>query len=310
MNIKLPASVAISLTVFSAAFAADSTNSVPPPVPGFPIGWCIRSRAPVFADAKGAGFEYVELALQDVLPLSDEDFAKLAGELQSLNLRALSGYNPIPKELKLVGPDVDPAKLDEHTGRLLKRAGELKLTYLVLNSAASWRVPDGFEHDKAFGQLADFSRRFADAAGKRNITVLIEPMRGTDSNMITNVAEGLKLVEAVNDPHFQMMVDYSFLTIQHDDPKNLLAVGRHLRNVHISNPSANRTYPMSDTDSDYAPFFRVLKDIGYRGGISVHGGTQAFSNDAPRAITFLRGKAKELATSSSRRQEALPSSPH
>lgn len=283
----------------SNGFAADSNNTaaaaLPPPVAGYPIGWCIRAKAPAFADAKGAGFEYVELALQDVLPLSDDDFNQLAAELQKLNLRALSGYNPIPKELKLVGADVDAVKLEDHLNRLLTRAAALKLTYDVLNSAASWRVPDDFPRDKAFAQLTDFSRHFAESADQRGLTVLLEPMRGTDSNMITNVAEAVKLVEAVNRLNFQMMVDYSFLTIQHDDPKNLLAAGKHLKHVHLSNPAANRTYPMSDGESDYAAFFAALKQIGYRGGLSVHGGTQAFSNDAPRAITFLRGKAKQLA---------------
>jgi sugar phosphate isomerase/epimerase len=91
------------------------------------------------------------------------------------------------------------------------------------------------------------------------------------------------------------MVDYSFLTIQKDAPKNLVAAGKHLRNVHISNPAANRTYAMADDESDYAAFFRVLKQIGYRGGLSVHGGPKtSFTNDAPRTITFLRGKAAEL----------------
>jgi hypothetical protein len=48
-----------------------------PPVPGFPVGWWIRARSDVFADAKRAGFEYVELALQDVLGLPDREFEQL-----------------------------------------------------------------------------------------------------------------------------------------------------------------------------------------------------------------------------------------
>lgn len=284
-----------SLAVSAEPTTAPASATLPPPVPGLPVGWCIRAKAPAFADAKSAGFEYVELALQDVLPLSDDDFGKLAAELQRLNLRARSGYNPIPKELMLVGTNVDRARLDAHLDRLLARAAALKLDYLVLNSAASWKVPDGFAHDQAFAQLADFSGRFADAAGKSGITVLIEPMRGTDSNMITNIAEALKLVEAVNQPNFQMMVDYSFLRIQNDDLNELLAVKSHLRNIHISNPP-KRTYAMNDDESDYATFFALLKQINYRGGLSVHGGPlHSFTNDAPLAITFLRKHAAELA---------------
>jgi D-psicose/D-tagatose/L-ribulose 3-epimerase len=275
--------------------AASAGTSLPPPVPGYPIGWCIRAKLEVFVDAKVAGFEFVELALQDVLGLPDAEFNIFASVLQSNPPRALSGYNPIPRELKIVGPEVDTAALDAHLRRLIDRAAALKLDFLIFNSGAAWRVPEEFPSEQAFNQLVEFSRRFADEAGKKGITVLVEPMRSADSNQITTIAEAIKLVETVNNPHFQMMVDYSFLTIQKDDPRALLAAGKRLRHVHLANPSANRSYPMDDSDSDYAAFFDVLKQIGYRGGLSVHGGTKSFATDAPRAITFLREKARKLA---------------
>src|SRR5581483_4080041 len=106
-------SISFSLILlFSLASRADTTNApapaaLPTPVPGIPVGWCIRAKTPVFADAKAAGFEYVELALQDVYGLSDPDFSRLVADLQRLGLNARSGYNPIPKELKIVGPDVE-----------------------------------------------------------------------------------------------------------------------------------------------------------------------------------------------------------
>ncbi len=275
---------------------AGPASDAPPPVPGYPIGWCIRAKPEVFADAKSAGFEYVELALQDIIHLSDADFQKLAGRLQELQLTALSGYNPIPKDLNLmvVGPDVDKTREEEHIHLLLARASALKLRYIILNSGGAWRVPDNFSREQAFAQLAGFSQRFAGEADKQGITVLIEPLRSSDTNLITTIAEALKLVETVNRPNFQMMVDYSFLRIQKDNLDDLLKVGPHLRDIHISNPPA-RTYPMDESESDYAGFFRILEQIGYRGGLSVHAGTKSFATEAPRAIAFLRKMAGDLA---------------
>jgi hypothetical protein len=109
----------------SDASAALASPPLPPPVPGYPIGWCIRAKPDVFADAKSAGFEHVELALQDVLPLSDDEFTKLAENLQALKLRALSGYNSVPKEIMIVGSEADVAKQDEHLRRLIERAALL-----------------------------------------------------------------------------------------------------------------------------------------------------------------------------------------
>src|SRR4029453_13693030 len=83
-----------------------STTVVPPPAAGFPIGWGIRARPEPFNHAKRAGFEYVELALQDVLGLSNADFEALRAEFESTGVPALSGYTPIPADLKIVGPDL------------------------------------------------------------------------------------------------------------------------------------------------------------------------------------------------------------
>jgi D-psicose/D-tagatose/L-ribulose 3-epimerase len=157
-------------------------------------------------------------------------------------------------------------------------------------------VPDGFAADDAFGQLSAFARQFAVAAAREGMTVLVVPLRGTDSNMITTVAEALRLVKAVDHPAFAMMVDYSFLTIQKEGPSVLLQTGSHLKHVHLPNPANKRTYPMDDGESDYASFFGVLKRLNYRGGLSVHATTSAFAADAPRAIAFLRGHARQLAT--------------
>jgi D-psicose/D-tagatose/L-ribulose 3-epimerase len=301
------------LACSSAALAADSTPTVsekketaslalPPAIPGFPVGWCIRAEPEVVADAKAAGFEYVDLAMQDVIAKSPEDFTKLVNQLQTSGMRALAGYNSVPKMIKLVGPDVNKSWQEGHLTALIARASALKLTYLILNAGGSWQVPEGFSREEAFSQVADFCRRFADAAAKENITVLIEPLRSTDSNMLITIAEAVKLVETVKHPHFHLMVDYSFMMITKDDPAALLKAGKHLKHVHIANPTPTpRVYPMDESESDYAAFFRVLKQIDYRGGLSVHAGTKSFATEAPRAIAFLRRQGAQLAGSSNGR---------
>lgn len=288
--------LAVAFSAVRIGAAETPAPTLPPPVPGFPVGWCIRANAETFAQAKDAGFEHVELAMQDVLPLSDEDFVRLASRLRALNLRALSGYNCVPKELRLVGPEADLAKQAEHLALLITRASLLKLDYLILNAGAAWRMPDGMTRADALKQLRDFCRRFALVAGQRQMTVLLEPLRNSDTNLITTLAEAVELVRAVDHPSFQLMVDYSFLRIQKDDLVQLRHARGMLRNVHIANPDKTpRVYPMAKGESNYAEFFTLLKEIGYRGGLSVHAGTQDFAGEAPRAIAFLRGEAAELA---------------
>ena len=287
-RIALVAAVVIAGTIAAAA------PDVPAPVQGYPIGWCIRAQPAAFADAKTAGFEYVELAMQDVLGLSEADFSTIRDQLNALGLDAYTGYNAIPAEMRLVGPGVDARRQDEHFAHVLTRAKSLGLEHIILNSGASWRVPDNMPVEPAFSELVAVVQRFAGAASKERIGLLVGPLRSTDSNMITTIADAIRLVETVNRPNVGLMVDYSFLRIQKDDLSALLDARPLLKHVHIANPEGGRTYPMDPTESDYASFFGVLKEIGYRGRLSVHARTSSLAADAPRAIAFLRGEARKL----------------
>jgi sugar phosphate isomerase/epimerase len=268
------------------------SEAIPPPVAGFPIGWCIRAQGSAPDDAKVAGFEYVELAMQDVLSLSDEDFDKAAARFAALGVPAVVGYNVVPAELMLVGPDADKAKQDAQLGKALARAKRLGLKMVVLNNGPARKVPDGFDKDKAWKQLVDFGRRFAAAAKKNDLTVLVQPLRPEETNLVTNVPDALKLVSAVGQPNFQLLVDYSFMAMQNEDPAVLEKAKGHLKHVWISNPNG-RVYPMSADEADYPAFFAALKKIGYRGGISIHAKTDNFFADAPPALAFLRKMAAE-----------------
>ncbi len=270
------------------------SDSIPPAVAGYPIGWCIRAKGSAPDEAKAAGFEYVELALQDVLDLPEDEFGKAVERFRALGVPALTGYNLIPAELKLVGPEADVAKQDAHLQRALPRVARLGVKYVLLGSGPSRRIPEGMAREAAWKDLVGFGKRLALAAKSHGLTVLVQPLRSTDTNLVTTVGEAVDLVKAVRQPNFQMMVDYSFMTIEKEHPMVLRKAGRHLKHVQIANPNG-RGYPMNAGEADYATFFRELERINYRGGISVHARTDNFYGDAPRALALLRQAAAGLA---------------
>jgi sugar phosphate isomerase/epimerase len=270
------------------------SDPIPVPVPRYPVGWCIRAKGSAPDDAKAAGFEYVELALQDVLDLPDGEMQQAAERFRNLGIPALTGYNLIPAELKVVGPEADITKQDEHLARALPRVAQLGVKYVILNNGPSRKIPEGTAREAAWKQLVDFSKRLAQAARAHGLTVLVQPLRSTDTNLVITVAEAVDLVKAVRQPNFQMMVDYSFLTIEKEDPQVLRKARPYLRHLQIANPNG-RGYPMKADEADYAKLFKVLREIRYQGGLSVHARTDNFFADAPRAITLLRQNAATLA---------------
>jgi sugar phosphate isomerase/epimerase len=257
----------------------------------YPIGRCVRVvgvTAP--EDAAKAGFEYIELALQDMLPLPEAEFEKEVARIKALKIPAISGYGFLPAELKVVGPEVDRAKVEEALRFGLARAQRLGLTMAVYGNLLTRgrSVPEGFAKADAWKQMVEFGKRAAAEAGRRGMTVLFEPMPARGGVLVNTVAEAAELVKAVGDEHFRLLVDYGYFTDSGESLGVLRGAARLVRQVEIQNPKG-RVYPRTAEESDYAGFVRALKDGGYRGGFSVHGAPADFWVDAPRAIEMLRG---------------------
>ena len=280
------------------ALAAESAPIVPPPVPGYPIGRCVlvlNITSP--EDAKTAGMEYLELNMPSMLPLSDAEFGAPVKRLRGLGIPLVSGYGFMPEDLKVVGPAVDQVRVEAAVRRGLDRAKQLGLSMVVHGNVinASRTAPAGFPLAEARKQFADFCRLAAREGAARGITVLIQPMGTSATNVINTVAEGLALVEEMKSPNLQLLVDFTTMVEGREDFAILHRAGPHIKQIEIQNPNG-RIYPQKADEADYAGFFRALKKGGYVGGFSIHGKPGEFFKTAPVAMTLLRGlAAKELA---------------
>jgi D-psicose/D-tagatose/L-ribulose 3-epimerase len=257
------------------------------PVPGLPVGYCTGGEGRSPEEAKAAGFEFVEVRLRDVAALSDEDFAKLEARTRALGIPVLSAINLLPANLKVVGPEVDRDRQQAYLQRALARGARLGMKLAVFGSGGARTAPPGYAREAAWKDLVDFGRRAAAAAQKHGITVAVESLRREETNMINTAAEALALVRAVAHPSFQMIVDHYHMSAEKEDPAIILEAREHIRHVQIANPDG-RTFPRAAEESSYATLFRYLREIGYRGGISVEARSTDFATDAPRSIALLR----------------------
>ena len=139
-------SVAAGVSMVRSARAAEA------PVPGYPIGRCVRVLGvTVPEDAKKVGFEYLELALQDLLPLDDSEFDQVVKRLTAIGIPLVSGYGFLPPKLHIAGPGVDWAEVDAALRRGLGRAKQLGLQMVV------------------FGNLNGESRRMVNGTSPENV---------------------------------------------------------------------------------------------------------------------------------------------
>ena len=249
------------------------------------IGVCVDPDR--FDAAQAAGFDYVETNASKVAALTDEDFAKLAAQVAQLRIPLAASMSFIPGAIKLTGPDVDPTKQLAYVTATLGRLKRLGVKVVVFGSGGARRVPEGFSKDEAFTQLVDFCRRIAPVARDTGITIVVEPLRRQETNIINTAREGLALVRAVDRPEIKLLVDYYHLAEEGENADVIAEAGPLLAHAHIANPKG-RVYPLSLDESAYGGFFSNLCKIGYQGRLSIEASTTDFATQAPQAIALLR----------------------
>lgn len=249
------------------------------------VGYCTRLAN--LEAAKAAGFDYVELATSEIAALSDAEFGQAAARIRQAGLPVPATNLFLPATLKVTGPEIDRDQQMAYVRKAFARLEQIGTTIVVFGSGGARQVPAGFSKDEAMRQLVEFGRRIAPEARARGITIAVEPLRPEETNIINSAAEGLALVEAIDDPNFQLMVDFYHLASVKEDPSIVVRARDHLRHLHMANPDG-RVFPRAAGEYDYAPFFAALRTIGYDRRISVEASTKDFTGDAPQAITFLR----------------------
>jgi D-psicose/D-tagatose/L-ribulose 3-epimerase len=194
----------------------------------------------------------------------------------------------LPSSMRLTGPQpTDREQLLAYVTKAFARLNRLGVKILCFGSGGARRVPDGFPKDEAFKQLVAFGKLIAPEARAQGITVVIEPLRQQETNIINTTAEGLALVNAVGDPNFELLVDFFHLASEKEDPAIIVRAGSHIRHLHMANPQG-RVFPLDWNEFDYGPFFENLKKIGYTGRISVEASSKDVASEGPKSIALLR----------------------
>ncbi len=249
------------------------------------VGYCAELKEVDAANA--AGFDYLELRTSEIAALSDADYEKLVEKLKRLKISVPVTYLFIPGSIKLTGPKIDQEQQMNYVRKAFDRVSRLGARLITFGSGVARQVPEGFSKEAAFKQLVEFCQRIGPEAKARNLTIVIEPQRKQECNIINSAAEGLELINAVNHPNIQLMVDFYHLAEEKENPAIILKAKDHIRHLHMANPTG-RVFPLKWEEYDYGRFFENLRQIGYDQRISIEAGTKDFPKEAPQAIAFLR----------------------
>jgi len=255
------------------------------------IQWGYCTKCTDAARFKAAGWDYVEESVQGLLQgtLPDAEW-KGAETAQASPLPIPSANSLVPATHKITGPSVDAAALKSYMTAVLQRAAKVGMKTVVFGSAGARNYPDGFDRATAKKQILDFLAMAAPIAQQNGVLIVAEPLNKRESNIMNTVAESMEYVKELNHPNFKCLVDSYHFWLDNEPLKNLEAAMPSIKHVHVADRDG-RVAPGRSGTSDYKPFFKVLKQGGYDGLISVEAGdTGKTAGDEGKILSFLKSE--------------------
>lgn len=223
-----------------------------------------------FLKEQGAGF--LTVGTNDLLcpDQPEEVFAKKLAQALAAPLPVLACNGFIrPAHLRCVGPQANHDEVLAWADIALGRLKRVNGKFMVFGSGGARRIPDGWSREKAEEQFIALLKLMGPLAEKHGVTVVVEQLQAKECNFINRIAHAASLIRAAGHPHIRLLADLYHMARMEDTPddlKNAMDVVAHMEIAE----KEERTFPGIKGD-DFRPFFRVLKQSGYRGAISIEG---------------------------------------
>lgn len=240
---------------------------------------------------EGAGYDYMELPLAQVMELNDENFEELLTQIRETGIPCEACNNFFPAYVRITGEEADMGKIHDYVERALDRAERMGAKVIVFGSSGAKNVPAGFSYEKAYEQIVDTLALVDTCISDRGIRIAIEPLNRMESNIILNLTDGMKLVEDVKtctgkkETSVRLLVDYYHHKMEKESMNVLRKAADMLIHVHFAD-SNGRVYP-EEPCKEYEEFFSVLKAGGYDERVSVEAYTKTPERSIQKAV-FLK----------------------
>lgn len=238
------------------------------------------------------GYDYIELSLANIMALSETDFRGLKKRVRDAGIPCETCNNFFPSSIHLTGPQEDGNKTMEYSKKALERASQLGVEVIVFGSAPAKNIPDGFPSEQAWNQIVKMLKTIAPIAQERGITIVIEPLNKIESNLINTVYEGLQLVKFVDMDNIQLLADYYHMTVSNETYEIILESGHTIKHVHFAEVLGRR-FPRAQK-KEYLQFFSNLKNVDYKGRVSIEAYSDDLINDAAIALKILKDIDEQL----------------
>ncbi|MCL1843770.1 MAG: sugar phosphate isomerase/epimerase [Defluviitaleaceae bacterium] len=233
----------------------------------------------IFDAVAEAGFDYVELPFSALSALSAEKVAELRNELKAIPCLACNLF--FPPALTLVGRGTDAAGISAYLERMLPFAAELGMENLVFGNGGARKIPEGETREGVWANMRMIVETMEIFAAKAGITVSVEPLNTTETNIVNSYGEAVELTAGLQ--NVATMIDSYHVAMENQSYDDVLQNPSRLKHLHTAFPTGRMVPCPEDDMSLYAEFIKTIKAIGYNDKISIEGALRATDAAAIRS---------------------------
>jgi sugar phosphate isomerase/epimerase len=231
-----------------------------------------------------AGYDCIEMHIKEIMSLDDPSCAGLKKKIRDSGLTAEVFDNPLPLDKIIADPGFDMAFYTDHVKKAMDRIAELGGRYVVYGNGKTRSASHSLDLAKNDEMLA----RVCKAAEDNNITILLEPLASQICNRFLGVPEIFEYANMMGFRNIKTLVDYRWFLAGDHSFRVLYDFADFIRHVHIDNPDLEfptRKAPALDDGHDYSALFSTLKNLCYKGIISIEANTfDDFEGDMKKSI--------------------------
>ena len=265
------------------------SEKFPNNIEGIRFGICAQPDQ--IAAAAQAGYDYVELDLNDVLRLDEVAYRKMAAAMARSGIYAEVVSGLLPGDVPILGESVSAQRIHAALDRSFETARALGAELAVFDCPAERMLPPGFDPAMAWRQLGNFIRMLQSYAADNSLRVALLPLRRSVADLMNYVTEATLISAMLRLDRVGVAASGFNMAMEAESLPQLKRTGSLLWHMRVSNVLGNLPPRMGDGE-DYAATFAALREMGYSGRVTMEGECRDFAGDASGALSCLKAAAE------------------
>lgn len=234
-------------------------------------GWRLEK---IFNYVSQLGYEGVEIApftlSEDIRKIKSRERREIKDLAASYNVEIVGTHWLLvtPRGLHLTHPDETIRRFTkQYLCDLVKFTSDIGGRFLVFGSPDQRNILEGVSFEEAWRHARETFYECSRFAEDYNAVIAIEPLARQLTNFINTAEEAIRLIKDVSHPNFRLNLDvYSMLDEENPINEIIRSSKEYLVHIHVNDD--NKLGPGFGS-VDYRPIIKVLKEIKYKGFLSV-----------------------------------------